>query len=101
LNNSVFSQTRRLLISVAVLPIRFYRYAISPLLGSNCRFYPSCSSYSIESIESHGLLKGGYFSIKRILKCHPWHPGGVDPVPDLCAAGCTKSSNHQHSGSIT
>jgi len=62
--------------------IRFYKYFISPLLGNNCRFYPSCSSYSIEALKVHGTFKGIYLSLKRLLKCHPFHEGGVDPVPE-------------------
>jgi len=62
--------------------IRLYKYFISPLLGSNCRFYPSCSSYSIEALERHGALNGCYITLKRLLKCHPFHQGGIDPVPE-------------------
>ncbi|MEX1376464.1 MAG: membrane protein insertion efficiency factor YidD [Eubacteriales bacterium] len=61
--------------------IKFYRRAISPLFPPRCRFYPTCSSYALEAIQKHGALKGSYLSIKRILKCHPFHPGGYDPVP--------------------
>lgn len=61
--------------------IRFYQWAISPLLGSNCRFYPTCSRYTYEAIETHGVVKGIYLGFRRILKCHPFHPGGIDPVP--------------------
>ncbi|TFB13068.1 membrane protein insertion efficiency factor YidD [Candidatus Marinimicrobia bacterium MT.SAG.4] len=61
--------------------LRIYRLAISPFLGSNCRFYPSCSNYSIEAVEKHGAIKGGFMSIKRVAKCHPFHSGGVDLVP--------------------
>jgi putative membrane protein insertion efficiency factor len=64
-----------------LLMIRFYQWAISPLLGSNCRFYPTCSRYTYEAIEIHGVLKGIYLGFRRILKCHPFHPGGIDPVP--------------------
>ncbi|MBS3803654.1 MAG: membrane protein insertion efficiency factor YidD [Oleiphilaceae bacterium] len=64
-----------------VLPIRFYQYAISPLMASHCRHYPSCSSYAIEAIEQHGPLKGLFFGITRLLRCHPWTEGGYDPVP--------------------
>lgn len=60
--------------------IRFYRYFISPLLGQRCRFYPSCSEYAQEALESHGALCGLWLAVKRILRCHPWHPGGYDPV---------------------
>ncbi len=62
--------------------IKFYQYFISPLLGNRCRFYPSCSSYSQEAIQLHGVLKGLYLTLRRILKCHPFHEGGIDPVPE-------------------
>jgi len=58
--------------------IRFYQIFISPLLGNNCRFYPSCSGYCVRVIEKYGLFKGLKLGVKRILKCHPWNPGGVD-----------------------
>lgn len=61
--------------------IRFYQRAISPYTARSCRFYPSCSQYSHEAIREHGALKGSWLSMKRILKCHPLHPGGYDPVP--------------------
>lgn len=69
----------------SLIPLFFitgYRYFISPLLGNNCRFYPSCSAYAEESFRRFGVIKGSYLTIKRILKCHPWHKGGVDLVPD-------------------
>ena len=58
-----------------------YRYGVSPLLGPRCRFYPSCSSYALEAIDLHGALQGGWLSARRLARCHPWHPGGYDPVP--------------------
>lgn len=61
--------------------IKFYQQAISPYLGKNCRFYPTCSAYGYESISRFGALKGGFLTINRILKCGPWHPGGIDMVP--------------------
>ena len=64
-----------------LLLIKFYQTFLSPLLGKNCRFYPTCSEYSKQAIEKYGALKGSYLTIKRLLKCHPWHPGGYDPVP--------------------
>ena len=65
---------------IMILLIRGYQIFLSPLLGSNCRFIPTCSQYAIEAIRKYGALKGGWMSIKRICKCHPWHPGGYDPV---------------------
>lgn len=62
--------------------IEFYQKIISPLKPPTCRFYPTCSTYSLEAIKRFGALKGGYLSIKRIAKCHPFHPGGVDFVPE-------------------
>ena len=64
-----------------IASIRFYRFAISLLLGHCCRFEPSCSAYAIDAIKQYGCLKGGYLAVRRLLRCHPWHPGGVDPVP--------------------
>ena len=62
--------------------LRVYRYAISPMLGRNCRFVPSCSEYAVEAVERHGALKGGWLAFRRFLKCHPFHKGGwYDPVP--------------------
>ncbi|MBC5898276.1 membrane protein insertion efficiency factor YidD, partial [Bacillus pumilus] len=58
-----------------------YQKCISPLTPPSCRFYPTCSNYGLEAIKTHGALKGGWLTIKRILKCHPLHPGGIDPVP--------------------
>lgn len=61
--------------------IRFYQQAISPLKPPSCRFYPTCSSYAIEAIGRFGALKGGWLTVKRLSKCHPFHEGGFDPVP--------------------
>ena len=61
--------------------IKAYQYLISPFLGPSCRFHPTCSYYAIEAISEHGVLKGGYLSVRRIIKCHPLHEGGNDPVP--------------------
>ncbi|MFP3976760.1 membrane protein insertion efficiency factor YidD [Marinobacter sp. KMM 10035] len=67
--------------TLLLFPIRFYQYAISPLMASHCRHYPTCSQYAMEAISHHGSLKGLYLSMKRLLKCHPWAEGGYDPVP--------------------
>ena len=81
--SSLASSLSKLLKSFMLLLIKIYQYAISPLLGNNCRFYPSCSSYTQEAIELHGPLKGIMLGGRRILKCHPYHEGGVDLVPEL------------------
>ncbi|WHY85089.1 membrane protein insertion efficiency factor YidD [Neobacillus novalis] len=62
--------------------IRFYQVVISPLKPPTCRFYPTCSHYGLEAVQRLGALKGGWLTIKRIAKCHPFHPGGLDPVPE-------------------
>ncbi len=64
-----------------IVMIKFYQKAISPLFRSSCRFYPSCSTYWIEAIRTYGACKGLLLGVKRLLKCHPYHPGGVDMVP--------------------
>tara|TARA_R110002073_G_scaffold184151_1_gene342474 strand:- start:499 stop:792 length:294 start_codon:yes stop_codon:yes gene_type:complete len=64
-----------------LLPIRFYQYAISPMMASHCRHYPTCSQYAVEAIVHHGALKGLFLAIRRLLRCHPWAEGGYDPVP--------------------
>ena len=61
--------------------ITCYKVLLSPFLGNNCRFYPSCSSYAQQAIAEHGVLKGSWLAIRRLSKCHPWHEGGIDPVP--------------------
>ncbi|MBI9076367.1 MAG: membrane protein insertion efficiency factor YidD [Desulfatibacillum sp.] len=67
--------------NLLILPIRIYQRFVSPLLGPHCRFYPSCSQYAVEAIETHGPAKGLWLAIRRILRCHPLSSGGYDPVP--------------------
>lgn len=67
---------------VALAPIKFYRAVISPHTPASCRFYPTCSAYGLEAIEKHGAMKGSWLTIKRICKCHPFHQGGIDYVPE-------------------
>lgn len=61
--------------------VRAYQYLLSPWLGQNCRFTPTCSQYAIEALEKHGMIKGTTLTVLRVSKCHPWHSGGHDPVP--------------------
>lgn len=63
------------------LLIRFYRAAVSPLFGRHCRYEPTCSAYALEAVIAHGALKGAVLALRRVTRCHPWAPGGVDPVP--------------------
>ena len=67
--------------SLFIFMIRFYQMCISPLHLPCCRFYPTCSAYAIEALQKYGALKGSYLEVRRILKCHPFHEGGYDPVP--------------------
>lgn len=68
-----------------IATVKLYQWLISPFLGNNCRFYPSCSAYCIEAMESHGVIKGLYLGIRRLLRCHPYSQGGYDPVPGCCS----------------
>ena len=77
--------------SLLILLIRGYQLLISPLIGANCRFYPSCSCYAIEALDRHGAIKGGFLGLCRIAKCHPFNDGGYDPVP-----GDTKTTNNDN-----
>jgi putative membrane protein insertion efficiency factor len=63
--------------------IRFYQLALSPLVGPACRFHPSCSQYALEAVSRFGVLRGGWLTVRRLGRCHPFHPGGYDPVPPL------------------
>ncbi|MCY3991107.1 MAG: membrane protein insertion efficiency factor YidD [Caldilineaceae bacterium] len=67
--------------SVLLLFIRLYQRGVSPLLGSNCRFHPTCSQYTYEAVERYGAAHGVWMGLRRICRCHPWNPGGFDPVP--------------------
>jgi putative membrane protein insertion efficiency factor len=75
--------------SILKFLIRAYQLTLSPLFGPRCRFYPSCSHYGMEAIERHGALRGCWLTLKRIARCHPFNPGGFDPVP------CSRHSHEQ------
>lgn len=77
MKNKIINITSKFLISI----IRFYQIFISPLIGNNCRYHPTCSEYFIESLKIHGPIKGTILGVKRISKCHPWGGKGFDPVP--------------------
>ena len=78
MKNKIINLTSKFLISI----IRFYQIFISPLIGNNCRYHPTCSEYFIESLKIHGPIKGTILGVKRISKCHPWGGKGFDPVPE-------------------
>lgn len=80
---------KKIILFPFIFLIRFYQLAISPILPSACRFHPTCSQYMLEALQIHGLFKGGYLGIKRILSCHPWGKTGYDPVPQ-------KNCNDKH-----
>ena len=68
----------------------------SPLLGPRCRFYPSCSQYALEAVRTHGSLRGSSLALRRLLRCHPWHAGGYDPVPELQSTCDIEQGRHVH-----
>jgi putative membrane protein insertion efficiency factor len=73
---------RRALVAAFSAPVHLYRYAISPMMPPRCRFLPTCSEYALESLRRHGPLAGGWLAVARVCRCHPFNPGGIDPVPD-------------------
>ncbi|MGD2063815.1 MAG: membrane protein insertion efficiency factor YidD [Nitrospirota bacterium] len=66
---------------VVLTVIRAYRWLVSPVMGPVCRYYPSCSAYGEKAVERFGVWRGGWLAVRRVARCHPWHPGGYDPVP--------------------
>ncbi len=80
--------------TVVLLLLRVYKLCISPYLGQNCRFYPSCSDYASEAVARHGALRGSFMAGKRLCKCNPWHPGGVDPVPSETTSAANRGCSH-------
>jgi putative membrane protein insertion efficiency factor len=101
MNDMLATVLRALLIGL----VRAYQLIFRPILGSNCRFTPSCSDYALEAVREYGAVRGGYLATRRILRCNPWHPGGDDPVPprDACdhdlalGSGGTPPGDTRHS----
>lgn len=79
-----------MLSRVLIFILKAYQWTMSPFLGSNCRFYPSCSQYSQEAVRQHGAQRGLYMTLKRLGKCHPYHPGGYDPVDPVSSETCPR-----------
>ena len=85
-----------LLKIVLIAPIRVYQWTISPLLGVNCRYAPSCSAYAVEAIETHGVVRGSWLAVRRLLRCHPWGGSGYDPVPTASHQNCHHAAHPSH-----
>ena len=77
---------------IVLWSIRAYQVVLSPLLPRACRFWPSCSRYAYQAIERHGLGRGGWLALRRLARCHPFHPGGIDPVPELAVTPAESGS---------
>lgn len=75
------AQIERFVIGLSCVLIHGYQRCLSPLLGQRCRFWPSCSCYAEQALRQHGLWRGSWFVLRRLSRCHPWHPGGIDPIP--------------------
>ncbi|WP_332879021.1 membrane protein insertion efficiency factor YidD [Massilia sp. S19_KUP03_FR1] len=80
--------------TILVFLLRAYQLVLSPMLGQNCRFYPSCSHYAIEALRSHGAARGSYLSLRRVCRCHPWNEGGLDPVPPPHSHSAARGCHH-------
>lgn len=78
---------RRTLVTL----IRAYQWLLSPFLGQNCRYHPSCSHYAVEAVERHGPVRGTWMALRRVGRCHPWHEGGYDPVPPAASSTLTEA----------
>lgn len=93
--NSISPNQLTIKSQLAIKCIHGYRYLLSPWIGNQCRFYPTCSHYAEEAISIYGVTKGSYLTLRRLLKCHPWHPGGLDPVIKPETSGTTSIQQPQ------
>ncbi len=85
----------RVISDLLITLLRFYKRFVSPLLGPRCRFVPSCSEYAMQAIAGHGPLRGSWLAVRRLGRCHPFHPGGIDPVPERTTdPACRCKGNH-------
>lgn len=80
--------------SIVLLMLRGYKRLLSPLLGTNCRFHPTCSVYAMQAVERFGVLRGGWLAARRIARCHPLSAGGIDPVPEHAISDCRHPTHH-------
>jgi len=90
-----FPSVRAVVAAPAIWLIRGYQQVWSPMRPQTCRFYPSCSAYALTALERFGLLRGSWLAARRLLRCHPWNPGGVDHVPDLVVEHMSEHPTHQ------
>jgi len=93
---SARTTVRSIWVALLIAPIRFYRFFLSPWIGRQCRFTPTCSAYAIEALETHGALRGLWLAARRIGRCHPWSSGGLDPVPPVPGTSGPCGGSHCH-----
>jgi putative membrane protein insertion efficiency factor len=94
MNGLPITGLRSLMRLALILPIRLYQVAISPLLPPSCRYQPSCSAYAVEALSQHGTLRGGWLTLRRLIRCHPWGGSGYDPVPPAASTALAATALH-------
>lgn len=91
----------RILVLLLKLPIWFWQWCISPILGTNCRYAPSCSRYACQALNQHGPIRGGWLAARRLVSCNPWGGAGYDPVPKACSDTSHQHIDREHGTSVT